>query len=115
MCQKNIYGTFKTGKALKVLKLERKWRDVLRLYEGRPYLPGKALWAKPAHHSWADLENTERWEEWKVNNHRMRLGIPRVKLGGKTGSFVNDFDTDHGILISLTLLEHKMYISGKIS
>lgn len=34
------------------------------------------------------LESTKRWEEWKVNNHTMRLGISRVELGGTTGSVV---------------------------
>lgn len=29
-------------------------------------------------------------------------------------SFVNDFDIDHGILTSLTLLEHKLCMSRKI-
>lgn len=106
---------------LKVLKHERKWKDVLRLCKAGPYLWGKGFMSKVCSPQLDGLgkpwkmgrvESQQSWNEVPDLQGRIR-SYNRKHLCTK-GSFVNDFDIDHGISIILTLLDHKLFTSGKI-
>lgn len=58
-------------------------------------------------------ESQQSWNEVRDLQGRIR-NYNRKRLCTK-GSFVNDFDIDHGISVSLTLLDHKLCTSGKDS
>lgn len=65
------------------------------------------------HQETGRMESQQSWNE--VGDLQGRIRSYNRKRFCTKGSFVNDFDIDHGISRSLILLDHKLCKSGKDS